>query len=520
MKPIHATLYRGSALLGLLAIVWVAAGLVHGSATALWMTVAIAVTFGAGVWELHRYRTDTAGLRRATEQLGQGDHAAASPAMADWLLTVPAALQGVVRLRVGGERVAFAPPVLAPYLVGLLVMLGMLGTFAGLILTFGGTVGALEGSADLLAMRTALAAPIKGLGLAFGSSVAGVAASAALGLMLALARRERAELTGAIDELAQTVFGVHTPRHQREQVLGLLSRQAEGWPVLVDRLQSLVDGMAQRDQALQQRWETQQTRFQADMGEAFLRLTEQVQQSLRDGLAHTQQAAQEAARAAGMAVQAPVQQLVDGLQDTMARHQRALDAALAERQQVSLEALGARQQVLLDTLEARMGELITEWQALAQRSDDRTAQADRARAEWQQQLGEWQRREQGDGERQRDALADANRRLVETLTEQADHARQLVDRIGHSAGQVATLGSAFGQGVERFTEASERLWQSLAQVEGALQQSLERSDEQLAYYVGQAREVIDLCLSSQQRVLDDLQRLRRTETDRAAPEVA
>jgi hypothetical protein len=32
-----------------------------------------------------------------------------------------------------------------------------------------------------------------------------------------------------------------------------------------------------------------------------------------------------------------------------------------------------------------------------------------------------------------------------------------------------------------------------------------RSDEQLAYYVAQAREVIDLCLGSQKQVLDALQ---------------
>ena len=36
-----------------------------------------------------------------------------------------------------------------------------------------------------------------------------------------------------------------------------------------------------------------------------------------------------------------------------------------------------------------------------------------------------------------------------------------------------------------------------------------RSDEQLAYYVAQAREVIDLSLTSQQQIVGDLQRLAR-----------
>jgi hypothetical protein len=36
---------------------------------------------------------------------------------------------------------------------------------------------------------------------------------------------------------------------------------------------------------------------------------------------------------------------------------------------------------------------------------------------------------------------------------------------------------------------------------------MSRSDEQLAYYVAQAREVIDLSISSQQGIVEDLRRL-------------
>ena len=44
-------------------------------------------------------------------------------------------------------------------------------------------------------------------------------------------------------------------------------------------------------------------------------------------------------------------------------------------------------------------------------------------------------------------------------------------------------------------------------LEGALERSLVRSDEQLAYYVAQAREVVDLSLSAQRQITVDLQRL-------------
>jgi hypothetical protein len=40
--------------------------------------------------------------------------------------------------------------------------------------------------------------------------------------------------------------------------------------------------------------------------------------------------------------------------------------------------------------------------------------------------------------------------------------------------------------------------ESLQRIEDTLGRSMERSDEQLAYYVAQAREVIDLSISSQQ----------------------
>jgi hypothetical protein len=46
----------------------------------------------------------------------------------------------------------------------------------------------------------------------------------------------------------------------------------------------------------------------------------------------------------------------------------------------------------------------------------------------------------------------------------------------------------------------------LQRIEQALGKSMTRSDEQLAYYVAQAREIIDLSIGSQKDVLDALQR--------------
>ena len=45
-------------------------------------------------------------------------------------------------------------------------------------------------------------------------------------------------------------------------------------------------------------------------------------------------------------------------------------------------------------------------------------------------------------------------------------------------------------------------------IEGAIDKSSARSDEQLAYYVAQAREVIDLSIASQQGLVDHLRQLQ------------
>ena len=61
--------------------------------------------------------------------------------------------------------------------------------------------------------------------------------------------------------------------------------------------------------------------------------------------------------------------------------------------------------------------------------------------------------------------------------------------------------------VEQFGRGSERLLTHLQRLDDTLTQSIARSDDQLAYYVAQAREVIELSLHAQKQVMDDLQRL-------------
>ncbi|MET5020244.1 DUF802 domain-containing protein, partial [Burkholderia pseudomallei] len=84
-------------------------------------------------------------------------------------------------------------------------------------MTVRGTGAALERSTDLQAIRASLAAPVTGLGFAFGTSIAGVATSAMLGLRSALCRRERLDAAQALDSKIASTLRVHSHAHQRDE---------------------------------------------------------------------------------------------------------------------------------------------------------------------------------------------------------------------------------------------------------------------------------------------------------------
>ena len=115
--------------------------------------------------------------------------------------------------------------------------------------------------------------------------------------------------------------------------------------------------------------------------------------------------------------------------------------------------------------------------------------------------------------------ADAEAELLERVGSQFaakvdSEAGKLIDigaSVSGSALEVASLGEAFGHAVQLFSESNDKMMAALQRIEGALAKSLTRSDEQLAYYVAQAREIIDLSIMSQKKMVDDLQRVAGSE---------
>ncbi len=665
--------------LGLLTVAWVAAGFLQsGSWLALAMTLAIGAGFGVGARELQQYRATTAGLAQALAQAPQS-----VSDLGEWLERVPAGLRSAVRLRVEGERGALPGPALTPYLVGLLVMLGMLGTFLGLVVTFKGAVFALEASTDLQAVRAALAEPIKGLGLSFGASVAGVAASAMLGLMSAFCRRERLEVARQLDARIATDLRAFSLAHQRQETLRALQAQAGALPEVAQKLDALMDRIERRSQQLDEQLLQRQSQLQQEVTQAYAGLAATVGTALQDSLVA-------ATRAAGDSIQPVVARaMAQVTQDTQALHERLGTSAQAQVDTVSQrfaeqlstvqaqlarthaeQAQGEQQraQAWTGALQALAADLKAQWQAAAdqavaqqqalnealsqstlQVTERASAQAGRAlddvsqllaRAEdlvrsrvesearwsgehaqrmaqmadlWRTELAALREAEDRRGEAavgrlgelqaavaqhlatlgtaleaplsrllatasevpqaaaaiiaklreemsqlaERDNLAlqertalmaqlgtllqsvnqaageqraaiealvasasqvleRAGSQFAQALQAQAGQAADAAAHVGASAVELASLAEAFGHSVQGFQAGNDKLVDSLQRIEASINRSTARSDEQLAYYVAQAREVIDLSIASQQGLVDHLRQLQ----GRPAPALA
>lgn len=662
-------------VLGAAVVGWVGGGYVGRSPLALGMTVLIGVVYLSGALELLRFDRATAALQRALDTI--------PPDMADagaWLRSLPPSLQNAVRLRLEGERVGLPGPALTPYLVGLLVLLGMLGTFLGMVMTLDGAVIALETTTDLRTIRSALAAPVKGLGVAFGTSVAGVAASAMLGLISALVRRARVQASQVLDSRIARELRGFSLAQQRLDAFQAVQEQARTLPVLVETLQAMMVQMERQQLASHERMASEQQRFHDEARGSYTALAAAVDASLKASLV-------ESARLAGRSIEPlvadamagiaretsalqqcvadSVQAQLDGasqrleaavanvsanwaaaladhaqrstalsdrldasfaawnggfeqratallasverahgelrasLADTagaLAAQTAAMHGRVADSVQVQLDALiqrldatagslaerwtqalasqersgqavadalqdslqgfadtfDRRSAALVDqvcaTVSALQTELAASMQAQASRSIEQAgalmqtaAEAPRVAAEV---IGEL-RAERSASIARDNAALDERTRIMETLRELLDainhasseqrqaidalvassaaalqhaaagfeqrmetEATRLADTAGELAGgavEVASLAEGFGLAVQLFSDANARLTASLERIEGALEKAMTRSDEQLAYYVAQARELIDLSLMSQQRIVDDLQ---------------
>ncbi|MFC0284211.1 flagellar motor protein MotA [Camelimonas abortus] len=179
-QPLRTAFLNNPGLNGLI-IVCLAVGVILALAQVIRL-------YGASVWVNRRWaaRTrdglvragdDPPSLMRPVAAMLAGGRAALNP-------TLMRVILDSVALRLDDARDILR------YLAGLLVFLGLLGTFWGLLDTVssvGGVIRSLRGGADagvmLDELKTGLSAPLSGMGISFSSSLFGLAGSLVLGFL-------------------------------------------------------------------------------------------------------------------------------------------------------------------------------------------------------------------------------------------------------------------------------------------------------------------------------------------------
>ncbi|HEY6878482.1 MAG TPA: hypothetical protein VI299_10715 [Polyangiales bacterium] len=158
----------------------------------------------------------------------------------------------------------------APFLTGLLVMLGLLGTLLGLFQTVHGAGHALTSSADVEALRRSLSTPIDGLTRSFGCSAAGISASAMLGLAIALVRRREGRALRTFYAYASGPLRTLSPLRRQARALEQLASQSNALPETAAAFEGVAGKLAQLSSQLlnqqQTALESQQRIFSELMG--------------------------------------------------------------------------------------------------------------------------------------------------------------------------------------------------------------------------------------------------------------
>lgn len=324
----NRSLFIAAFLLGASAVIWMASTFVGSNNLALGVTLVIACVYAIGFMELVQFRAATltlsGGLAKLPEVMGDGAQ------LEQWLAKLDASLRNAVALRIEGERVGLPAPVVTPYLVGLLVMLGLLGTFVGMVETLSGAVIALEGTTELQAIRAGLAAPINGLSVAFGTSVAGVAASAMLGLISTLTRRDRMLATRVLDGKISTVFRGFSLAHNRAETYKALQMQAKTLPEVAEKLTCVAEQLGRASEQLSQTLIANQAQFHESAQHGYKELAASVDTSLKTSLA-------DSGRMAGESIKPVVEQAMAQI----SREAQASHKVLTQTAQRQLESLAA-----------------------------------------------------------------------------------------------------------------------------------------------------------------------------------
>jgi hypothetical protein len=355
-------------------------------------------------------------------------------------------LRSLLRARLTNASGTPGAAPLAGYVVGLLVMLGLLGTFLGLFETLRGAREALTSSGDVETLRAGLTAPMMGLTRSFGTSAAGVSASAMLGLAAALTRRAESRFAQAFASYAAEGLAPMTMQGRQLAALEHVAAQGEALPRMVSALETAVARLA----ALEGSWTSAHaeaaTRTASTIGEAVERAGGEMQRAV----VQTVKAAEGVlsplvARAVEGAVAAAKVHVVEmGAHfDADRKARREEDATRAQAYAEAFARITAAEEKRDTGLTARWADATTSFETAVQAAEVRGASRDEAFARVAAHLAATSER----------AIASANERLAQADARAAEHAStlgRLFDAVAAERAAAALAGKEEREAVNAF----------------------------------------------------------------------
>jgi hypothetical protein len=271
-------------------------------------------------------------------------------------------LQRLLRARLEGAPRPVRGAELTPYLVGVLVMLGLLGTFLGLFETMRGAHTVVAGSRDASVLQPALTSALTGLTRSFGTSAAGVCASAMLGLGAVLLRRRERRFDAALSDCVAGPLSHLAPARRREQLLAQAVAQGAALPDAAAALRAVGDEL----RSLGATWAERQRTAASDAAATLTTTSSQLTSAFERALARS-----------GECLEATVASVRDAVGDQAQRAAAAvLDATgpMVERVvdgsvHAAKEQIGELRAVFARDYERRRDDYETRWSALGDRMD-------------------------------------------------------------------------------------------------------------------------------------------------------
>jgi len=497
-------------LLGAAAVVMMGINFIQSDTLALTVTAVIGGVFAIGAIELLQFRRATSTLSRSLSALTD-EVADRLVALDEWLIKLHPSLQHSVRQRIEGDRITLPAPVLTPYLVSLLVMLGLLGTFVGLVETLKGVVVALEGSSELEAIRQALTAPMGGLGLAFGTSVAGVAASAMLGLMSTLSRRERILSTRQLDSKVATVLRRFSVTHQRQETFKALQVQSRSLPEIAGKLHALAAHMERMTDNLGEQLVENQQQFHESVKTTYGELAASVDHSLRDSVANSDRILSENSRLVGEGIQPIVREAMAEISAELGRSVQSTHRQLSRTVQDQLQTLSGRfTQTSEDVAQAwkeglaaheRSNDALIEGmrESFGAFSDEFGRGSSQVLDSINQTTADWSERQEAGEKTRLDRWTDALRQTQQQAADQLENRSTAI--IGELRGFAGTQQASIESLTDDVTTLSSELTTQLRQ---SAEQAVARQQEVTAALDETARSVVETAQAGSTRVLSEM----------------